>query len=99
MSIKAFADNPTLKCHGSWSIDATLQNPVFDLYMKPNVINHRISWTVSSAFHAHVSYAFELVHFLDGTVSDKVNGIITKPIQDNEGKINKGWTMPTHQGG
>jgi hypothetical protein len=70
LSIKAFADNPTLKL----IIDATLQNPVFDFYI------HRISWTVSSAFHAHVSYAFELVHSLDGTVSE-VNGMITKAIQ------------------
>ena len=58
LNIKAQADSPTMKCHGALSVDATLQNPYFDIFFKPSFSKHRVSWAVSASFHAHVDYPF-----------------------------------------
>jgi hypothetical protein len=92
MNIKAFADDPTLKCHGTIGIDATLRSPNFDFYIKPSVTKHLVSWAVSAAFHAHVDYEFDSSNNLDSTVSDKVGGIMAQAIQNNQDSLNKGLT-------
>lgn len=93
IAIKAFADAPTLKCHGAISADATLQNPLFDFYIKPVLTApHRISWSVTAQFHAHVAYSLSSVHSLDSTVSTEVTSVITSAIASHQSQIDQALT-------
>src|SRR3569833_505248 len=92
INIKATADSPSMRCTGALPIDATFQNPNFDLYFKPSVVNHRAAWAASASFHTHVSYIGDWLKNIDDTVTGKVNGILNGWLASNQAAISKGLT-------
>ena len=89
--VKAAADSPSLRCSGAVPLEATLQNPTVDFYLRPTVVNHKASWAASAYFSAHVLWALQAFS-LDGVVADNVNAVLAGYLAASQAKINAGMT-------